>query len=83
MDECSKLFRNDRVQLEGYTTQLIKGKKKNVWKKWKLLIFVSLSIDFSRFFFKLFGKGTVKKKDISQLDELQFRDLMKGRSDEK
>jgi hypothetical protein len=83
MDGCSKSCWNDGIQLEGYTTQRIKAKKKSVWKKWELFIFVSLLIDFSRFFFKLFGKGTVKKKGISQLDELQFRELMKGRSDEK
>ena len=40
-------------------------------------------IDFMRFFFKLDGKGTVKKKGISQLDELQFRNLMKGPNYEK
>lgn len=54
-----------------------------IWKKWEMFIFVSLLIDFSQFVFKLFGKGTVKKKGICQLDELQFRDLMKGRSDGK
>jgi hypothetical protein len=83
MDGCSKLFRNDGIQLEGYTTQRIKGKKNSVRRKWELFIFFSLLIGFSRFFFKLFSKRTVKKKDISQLDELQFKDLMEGRSDEK
>jgi hypothetical protein len=45
---------------------------------------ICLSLNrFLRFFFKLVRKGTVKKEGISQLDELQFRNLMKGRTDEK
>ena len=81
-DGCSKLFRNNGIQPESYTTQRIKDKKKKK-EEIELFVFVSLLIDFSRFFFKLFGKGTVKKKGISQLDELQFRNLTKWRSDEK
>jgi hypothetical protein len=76
-------FSTDGIQLEGYTKQQKKKKKKSLWKKRELFISVSLLIDFSRFFFKLFGKGTVKMNGISQLDEIQFRDLIKGRSGEK
>jgi len=47
MDECSKLFRNDRVQLEGYTTQLIKGKKKKCVEEVET---AHICLSFNRFF---------------------------------
>jgi hypothetical protein len=82
MDGCSELIRKDGIQLEGCTTQRITDKKFCLEEMGTVHIFLFL-IDFMRFFFKLDGKGTVKKKGISQLDELQFRNLMKGPNYEK
>ena len=86
-DGCSKSFRKDGIQLRERTARQVEGRIFIFGKQRKLFILVVpsfiLLMDFVRLFSKLWGKDKVKKNVISQLDKLQFRNLTKGRKDEK